>query len=504
MVAKKIKSKRLTTRHRVKVTRKVSEHRRKMRKGAAHPHKAGSKNKKDPGIPKEMPQRDEFIERLKQDRELEREQKKVSRLLAQQRKQQAIDIVPEDGSKRAYFRELRKVIEASDVVLEILDARDPQGYRVKDVEQQVLQAGKRIIVVLNKADLVPSAVVDGWMRSIQREFPCVAFTSSSSRDKAAAGGTEHQQPAKGADDLLQLLKNYCRNQNIKTSIAVGVIGYPNVGKSSIINSLKRARVCRVGATPGVTTVGQEVHLDRNIRLIDCPGIVFDDTRSDASVLLRNCIRVENMPDPIEPVRLIVSQCSAEYLMQLYTIPSFGSVEDFLQEVGRRQGKLRKGGIVDVMAAARAILHDWNEGKIAYYVPPPTTVNDAATIVASAWAPEFSLAGMTDVDAVQMITPSEAPVSAVVSAQMVIGIPATPNSNDLPKSTLRMTKKTAEASTVPLNSYEQSLNPQTNRQRVQSLKKQRKQREKAERKATVSTSSEDEGHGFGPFKPLPGN
>lgn len=58
--------------------------------------------------------------------------------------------------------------------------------------------------------------------------------------------------ALGAEVLMQLLKNYCRNKDIKTAITVGVVGLPNVGKSSLINSLKRSKACGVGATPGFT------------------------------------------------------------------------------------------------------------------------------------------------------------------------------------------------------------------------------------------------------------
>ena len=71
----------------------------------------------------------------------------------------------------------------------------------------------------------------------------------------------------GADTLLALLGNYCRNKDVKTSIRVGVVGMPNVGKSSLINSLKRSKACNVGATPGVTRAMQEVQLDSKIRSV---------------------------------------------------------------------------------------------------------------------------------------------------------------------------------------------------------------------------------------------
>ena len=67
-----------------------------------------------------------------------------------------------------------------------------------------------------------------------------------------AKGLSHASPCCGADVLMKLLGNYCRNAGIRASITVGVVGLPNVGKSSIINSLKRSKACSVGATPGVT------------------------------------------------------------------------------------------------------------------------------------------------------------------------------------------------------------------------------------------------------------
>ena len=80
---------------------------------------------------------------------------------------------------------------------------------------------------------------------------------------------------------------------------MGVVGLPNVGKSSLINSLKRCHAVNVGATPGLTRSMQVVQLDKNVKLVDCPGVVtLKSGENDAVIALRNCIKIEKLQDPI--------------------------------------------------------------------------------------------------------------------------------------------------------------------------------------------------------------
>ncbi|NXA02651.1 GNL3 protein, partial [Nesospiza acunhae] len=85
-------------------------------------------------------------------------------------------------------------------------------------------------------------------------------------------------------------------------------GYPNVGKSSLINSLKRSRACGVGATPGVTRCLQAVQLDGHIRLLDCPGVVLDSGDPPAAAPLRGALAPQRLRDPLSPACAILQRC----------------------------------------------------------------------------------------------------------------------------------------------------------------------------------------------------
>lgn len=317
------------------------------------------------------------------------------------------------NSRRAYLGELRKVVENADVILHVLDARDPLGTKSSSIEEMVLSHfRKKIVYVLNKADLVPREVLCGWLAFLRRTAPAVPFKSNTQSQKGnlgrSAGKVEKStgtglltNQAVGADELIGLLKNYARSGDTKTSISVGIVGFPNVGKSSLINSLLRSRAVGVSSMPGFTKAMQEVVLDKNIRLLDSPGIVFADGDTAATVL-RNCVNVDEVEDVLTPVQAILEKCPQAYIMQLYSIPRFpeGDVTAFLSLVARGTGKLKKGGIPNIDAAARGILHDWNSGKIKFYCKAPKVafgggLGEADTMVLSQFSRELDIKKMLE-------------------------------------------------------------------------------------------------------------
>lgn len=417
MVKKKGKSKRTTLKDKYKIQKRVTESHRKSKKQQKRDAKNGivrhgNKSKKDPGIPNSWPFKQELLSEIGRAKEraeqlaLEKKQNKKTKTLEElmgQAAQSQADFAARGGvaavgtdmpaasstedsrlhgqqSRRAYLRECRKVLDQSDVILQVLDARDPLGTRVgKTMEEMILsRADKKMVLVMNKVDLIPKSAVSGWLTYLRRSHPTIAVKAAKNAGGQAKGDGAllNSTSAVGMEGILQLLKNYARNgDKSKGCITVGVIGYPNVGKSSIINSLKRARAVGVSSRPGFTTCSQEVILDKNIRLMDCPGVVFDDAQDEGegAVLLRNCVDVDTITDPIPVMQELIKRCSRASLMMAYAIPAFpeGNADIFLAMVAKKLGKVKKGGVPDKVMAGRTVLRDWNSGKIAYYTPPPS-------------------------------------------------------------------------------------------------------------------------------------
>ena len=302
-----------------------------------------------------------------------------------------LNIINKDLSRKAYIKILDQVIENSDVILEVLDARDPLICRNLELENKIKNNKKKLILVLNKIDLIPIQNAIDWQKYLSNEFPCILFKSntqikninlsqSNLFDKNIKEKKEYienilkSNKSIGNEELLNILKNYSRiDVGIKSNIVVGVIGIPNVGKSSLINSLTRGKNVGVSNIPGYTKGLQEIILDNNLRLLDCPGIVMSNNENN---ILYNIIRTEDIKEPIEVVSKILKKIEQEYFLKTYNLDisilkgSELTVEKIIYLVGEKMKKYKKGGIVDLDKSARIIINDWNLGKLKYYSVPP--------------------------------------------------------------------------------------------------------------------------------------
>ncbi|XP_014022218.1 guanine nucleotide-binding protein-like 3 [Salmo salar] len=409
-------SKRVSCSKRYKIQKKVREHNKKLRKDAKKKG-VGKKVKKDIGVPNKAPFKEDILREAEQRRsklEEEKEKKKLAKQQerAQKRKKENAagrdadpkakkarkelpsqeDLVKQmvkqsdpRNSKKHLCSELNKVIDASDVIVEILDARDPLGCRCPQLEEAVLkrEGNKKLLFLLNKIDLVPKENVEKWLQCLQLEFPVVAFKASTQlQDKtvqekkarfATLNGVVDQTKGVacyGSSSLLQLLGDYANATGREGSLKVGLVGFPNVGKSSLINSLKGLRACNAGVQRGITRCFQDVHISKNVKMIDSPGIVAAQSNPKAAMALRS-LQVEDKQETVlEAVRTLLKQCNKQQVMLQYNVPDFRNSLEFLSFFAKKRGFLQKGGVPNTELAASTFLNDWTGAKLSYHCKAP--------------------------------------------------------------------------------------------------------------------------------------
>ena len=223
--------------------------------------------------------------------------------------------------------------------------------------------------VLNKCDLVPNWATSRWVAHLSKSYPTLAFHASVTN-------------AFGKGALIELLRQFGKLHADKQQISVGFIGYPNVGKSSVINTLRAEKVCKTAPIPGETKVWQYVTLMRKIYLIDCPGVVYNsNTDSEADMVLKGIVRVEKLETPEDYIGELLSRTKKEYVERTYGIPVGDETDhiQFLERLAIKLGRLHKKAEADVRTVALMVLHDWQMGKLPYFSRPPVSPDHDAFV-----------------------------------------------------------------------------------------------------------------------------
>ncbi len=346
-----------------------------------------------------------------------------------------------ESSRRAFDKIFKNVLSSSDILLYVLDARDPNGTRSREIEREIAAAdagSKRLILILNKIDLVPPPVLKAWLIYLRRYFPTLPLRASNPAPNARTFDHKALTVKGTSETLLRALKSYASSKQLKRSTTVGIVGYPNVGKSSVINALisrlgssrSSSTACPAGAEAGVTTSLREVKLDNKLKLLDSPGIVFPSSSSqntdseslpnfsrkqynEANLTLLSALPPSAITDPVPAITLLLHRLSrseatlAPLLEQYNLAPSTlvpsetdGDITtDFLIQVARKRGRLGKGGVPNVQSAAMGVLMDWRDGRIRGWVEAPKEAQSGESSISKEivkeWAEEFKLEGLWD-------------------------------------------------------------------------------------------------------------
>lgn len=252
-------------------------------------------------------------------------------------------------------RQIAEAIQGIDVIIEVLDARLPVSSANPLLEE--LRRGKPCIKVLNKNDLADPVVTKAWVRHFEKQAGVRALPLEA-RQRLEVG------------HLPKLCRRLAphRGQPGKPLRAM-VVGIPNVGKSTLINTLAGKSLARVGDRPAITTCPQQIDLHNGIRLSDTPGLLWPvmSDQDGAYRLATSGAIGEGAMDYVQ-----VALFAADFMLRRYPELLSGrykladlpeSPTPLLEEIGRRRGCLVSGGEVDLHRAAELFLRELRAGKI---------------------------------------------------------------------------------------------------------------------------------------------
>jgi len=255
----------------------------------------------------------------------------------------------------------KAVLKDTDVVLEILDARNPLGTHNHAIEKFIQQNKPQIklILVLNKKDLVPKEIFNAWVNYFKNQNYEIFSTCAKFYRKFYSGTMF----------LFHRLRDLGKegNQNIL------IVGYPNTGKSSLIQALtKNKKKVGISSSAGFTRAIKRIKLTNNLFLTDTPGVIPIDETDETAIALKACMVADKVKDPLAVVEALYELLPVSKFEKLYKIKTIESdgLEELIERIGKKHGPLRAGGKINENEVYKRIIRDWQLNKLHYYNYPP--------------------------------------------------------------------------------------------------------------------------------------
>ena len=231
-----------------------------------------------------------------------------------------------------FWKLVNRIIAQSDIILEVADARFLNETRNPEIEEKIVRAKKRFIIVANKADLT---------RERRRDIPNLVYVSA----KNKLGSS--------------VLKRKLLEVGHGKEIVVGVVGYPNTGKSSVINSLTGKKKAPTSSQSGYTRSLRKCRASGKIMLFDTPGVIDFRKNDEITLALFGSVDANQLKDPIGTALVLVERMK-DNVRERYKVEGEEAYE-LLENVARKMNMLQSGGVPDERRAAIRIISDWQQG-----------------------------------------------------------------------------------------------------------------------------------------------
>ncbi len=244
------------------------------------------------------------------------------------------------------FTHAKKAIDQSDIVVEVLDARFPELTRHFRIEQWIVRKHKKLVFALNKTDLITKATAEKHKQALSRYAETVFL---SAKQKQGTG----------------MLRKTLQRMAFKPRTIVAIIGYPNTGKSSLLNTLVGRKAAKTASQAGYTRGRQLVKMDTNLFLIDSPGVIPLDKRDDIELALVGAKSPNQLPDCVGSALGIIQWMHQQNPKSIRE--NFGTNETnpelVLEQIAIKKKKLIQGGKPDIENTAKIFIAEWQKGKI---------------------------------------------------------------------------------------------------------------------------------------------
>lgn len=259
-------------------------------------------------------------------------------------------------AKRAMQEDLKLI----NVIIELVDARVPLSSKNPDIDP--MANGKSRIILLNKCDLADSSVTTRWKKYYEEKGFFVALVNSKN--------------GKGVKQVNEVIQSACKEKIerdrrrgiLNRPIRAMIVGIPNVGKSTFINSFAGKSCTKTGNKPGVTKGKQWIRLNKNVELLDTPGILwpkFEDQTVGLRLAFIGSIKDE-LSNQYELCMLLMQYLGEHYpkaIPDTYQIEPAENEVELLERVAKRRGCLKAGGEYDLDKAANYVIDDFRNGRL---------------------------------------------------------------------------------------------------------------------------------------------